>query len=167
MSTHNRCFSWEIKNILCGYPLLSGAKYISPKYLFWRRFMSYDFSSYLKYKTHSFCKAYWKEQWANSLILWNYRDKIPYETVHDKTYNKTCVTSKDLDQPVHPPSKARVLVYLSLDSLEAVEGTCDQLWSDCFQHVNLMSGNKILWKRGEMAPKEPFLLFSTLFSRYI
>ena len=38
-------------------------------------------------------------------------------------YNKTCVTSKDSDQPVHPPSKARVLVYLSLDSLEAVEGT--------------------------------------------
>ena len=23
---------------------------------------------------------------------------------HDKTYNKTCVTSKDSDQPVHSPS---------------------------------------------------------------
>ena len=32
------------------------------------------------------------------------------------------VTSKDSDQPVHPPSMARVLVYPSLDSLEAVEG---------------------------------------------
>ena len=38
-----------------------------------------------------------------------------------KTYNKTRVTSKD--QPVHPPSIARVLVHPSLDSPEAVEGT--------------------------------------------
>ena len=36
------------------------------------------------------------------------------------------VTSRDSDQPVDPPSKASVLVYPSLDSLEAVEGTCDQ-----------------------------------------
>ena len=50
-----------------------------------------------------------------------------------KTYNMTCVTSKDSDQSVYPPSKARVLVHPSLDSQEAVEGTCDQrrLWSDC------------------------------------
>ena len=36
----------------------------------------------------------------------------------------------DLDQPVYPPSMARVLLYPSLDSPEAVEGTCDQqnLW---------------------------------------
>ena len=60
---------------------------------------------------------------------------LPYkiELVHDKTYNRTCLTSKDLDQPVHPPSIVRVLVYPSLDGPEAVEGTCDQgrLWSDC------------------------------------
>ena len=37
------------------------------------------------------------------------------------------VTSKITDQPVHPSSMARLLVYPSLDSLEAVEGTCDQL----------------------------------------
>ena len=51
----------------------------------------------------------------------------------DKTYNKTYVTRKDLDQHVNPPTTARVLVYPSLDSPEAVEGTCDQqrLWSDC------------------------------------
>ena len=50
-----------------------------------------------------------------------------------KSYDKTCVTSKDSDQPVHPPSMARVLVYPSLDSLEAVESTCNQgrLRSDC------------------------------------
>ena len=50
-----------------------------------------------------------------------------------KTYNKICVTRKDSDQPVYPPSIARVLVYASLDSLKAAEGTCDRrkLWSDC------------------------------------
>ena len=51
---------------------------------------------------------------------------IRVESAHDKTYNKTCVTSKDSDQPVHPPSMARKLVYPSWDSLEAVEDTCDQ-----------------------------------------
>ena len=50
-----------------------------------------------------------------------------------KFYNKICVTTKDSNQPFHPPSMARVLVYPSLDSLEAVEDTCNQrkLWSDC------------------------------------
>ena len=48
------------------------------------------------------------------------------EPTHDKTYNKTCVTSKDSDQPAHPPSMAKALVYPSLDSLEAIESTCDQ-----------------------------------------
>ena len=39
----------------------------------------------------------------------------------------------DSDQPVHPPSIARVLAYPSLASLEAAEVTCNQqrLWSDC------------------------------------
>ena len=56
-----------------------------------------------------------------------------YEQAHGKTYDKTCVTSKDSDQPVRPPSLASVLVYPSLASLEVVEDTCDQrrLWSDC------------------------------------
>ena len=36
------------------------------------------------------------------------------------------VTSKDSDKPVHPLSTARVPVYPSLHSLEAVKGTCDQ-----------------------------------------
>ena len=48
------------------------------------------------------------------------------EPEHDKTYNKTSVTSKDSDQLVHPLSMVKVLVFPSLDSLEAVEGTCDQ-----------------------------------------
>ena len=48
------------------------------------------------------------------------------ELAHDKTYNKACETIKDTNQPVHPLSMAMVLVYHSLDSLEAVEGICDQ-----------------------------------------
>ena len=58
---------------------------------------------------------------------------ITTELAHDKTCNKTCVTNKDSDQPVHLPITAMILVYPSLDSPEAVEGTCDQrrLWSDC------------------------------------
>ena len=50
--------------------------------------------------------------------------RILVEPAHDKTYNKTCVTSKD--QHVHSPSKAIVLIYPSLDSPDTVEGTCDQ-----------------------------------------
>ena len=38
---------------------------------------------------------------------------IKNEPAHDKTYYKTCVTNKDLDQPVHQPSMARVLVQFS------------------------------------------------------
>ena len=49
-----------------------------------------------------------------------YNDK----TYNDKTYNKTCVPSKDSDHPVQLPSMARILVYPSLGSLGAVEGTC-------------------------------------------
>ena len=33
-----------------------------------------------------------------------------FEPVHNKTYNKSCVTSKDSDQCVHPPSMSRVLL---------------------------------------------------------
>ena len=55
-----------------------------------------------------------------------------YEPAHDKTYNMTCMTSKDRSA-LSPSIMARFLVYPSLDSLEAVEGTCYQqrLWSDC------------------------------------
>ena len=55
------------------------------------------------------------------------------EPAHDKTYGKTCVTSKDSDQPVYPTNMATVLVQPSLDSREVVEDTCHQqrLWSDC------------------------------------
>ena len=67
-------------------------------------------------------------------IVNNRSKKQKFVSVHDKTYNKTCVTSsKYSDQPIYLPTMARVMVYPSLDSLEVVEGTCDQqkLWSDC------------------------------------
>ena len=52
---------------------------------------------------------------------------------HDKTYNKTSVTSKDSYQPVHPLNMTRVLVYSFLGSQRAKEGICDhqRLRSDC------------------------------------
>ena len=61
-----------------------------------------------------------------------------------KSYNKTCVTSKDSDKPVHPPSLAKVLVYLFLDSLKAVEGTRYQrrLWSNC---ANVQADLSLRW----------------------
>ena len=34
-------------------------------------------------------------------------------------------------------------------------------------HGNLTSSNKILWKRGEIAPQMQYLLFSTIFSIYL
>ena len=50
------------------------------------------------------------------LDLYYFCIHILYMPVRDKTYNKTCVISKDSDQHVHPPSMTRVLVYPTLDS---------------------------------------------------
>ena len=52
--------------------------------------------------------------------------KITFEPAQDKTYNNAYVTNKDSNQSVYPPSMAIVLVHPSLDSLESVEGTCEQ-----------------------------------------
>ena len=49
-----------------------------------------------------------------------------FEPKHGRTFNKTCVTNEDSDQPVHPTSMPKVLFHPSLDSPEAVEGTCDR-----------------------------------------
>ena len=48
-----------------------------------------------------------------------------FEPVQDKTYNKICATRKKTQISLCQ-WMARVLVYLSLDSMKAVEGTCDQ-----------------------------------------
>ena len=49
-----------------------------------------------------------------------------------------------VNPPLNPSSMARVLVYPSLDSLHAVDGTRDQqrLWSDC---VNTQTGMSLRW----------------------
>ena len=53
------------------------------------------------------------------ILIWAFSvSQLKYEPAHDKTANS--------DQPAHPPSMARVLVYLFLDILDAAEGTCDQ-----------------------------------------
>ena len=41
-----------------------------------------------------------------------------------------------------------------------------KIWS-LFSHETMTTGNKIMWERGEIALKEQFLLFSTLFYIYI
>ena len=66
---------------------------------------------------------WWKWKYSHSSIS----NKSRMSQSMTKTYNKTCVTSKDSDQPVHPTSMARLFVSPSLDSLEDVEGICDQL----------------------------------------
>ena len=52
------------------------------------------------------------------------------------------------------PRLSRIIAYLKL-----------KIWS-LFKHENLTTGNKKLWKREEIAPKEQFLLFSTIISIY-
>ena len=55
---------------------------------------------------------------------------------------------------------------LSLSRLHLSEITAYlevKAWSQ-FKHGNKTTGSKILWKRGEIVPKEQILLFSTIFS---
>ena len=46
----------------------------------------------------------------------------------------------------------------NIQSTLAIRLSRRKIWS-LFQHGNLTIGNKILWKRGEIAPEEQFLLF--------
>ena len=48
---------------------------------------------------------------GKSTIECNESPSMINELAHDKNYNKTCVTSKDSGQPVHPPSMARFLLF--------------------------------------------------------
>ena len=83
------------------------------------------------------CKSYSHFFSKNISIYAIFNDQSFNDTLTNNIYSfeqlgpdKCCVTSKDSDQPVHPPSMAKALVYSSLDSLEAVEGTCDRIDSD-------------------------------------
>ena len=65
---------------------------------------------------------------------------LKFEPAHYKTYNKTCVTNKDSDQPVHPPNKARALIYPFFDGPEAVKDTCDYEVSDQTEQMR-----RVIW----------------------
>ena len=53
------------------------------------------------------------------------------------------------------PRLSRITVYLEVEIRSLAK------------HENLTTGNNILWKRVAIAPKEQFLLFSTIFSIYL
>ena len=76
------------------------------------------FSVNTVFSVNAFNWALWENPAEDRLII--------FEPAHNKTYNESCVSSKDSDQLVHPPSMASILVYLSLDSLKGIEGTCNQ-----------------------------------------
>ena len=54
-----------------------------------------------------YCTGDWMTMQTINLHKTNVKATNMIEPAHVKTYNKTCVTSKDSDQPVHPPSMAR------------------------------------------------------------
>ena len=64
-------------------------------------------------------------------------------------------TSKYSRLSLSRPRLSRITAYIEV-----------KFWS-LFYDGNLRTGNKILWKRGEIAPKKQFLLFSTIFSIYL
>ena len=60
----------------------------------------------------------------NTYNMFSWRNKKT-ESTHDKTYNKTCVTSR-LGSACTSTQYGKDLICLSLDSPKAVKGTCDQ-----------------------------------------
>ena len=58
---------------------------------------------------------------------------------------------------------------LSLSRLRLSRITAYLEWKiwPLFKHSNLTSGNKLLWKRGEIAHQEQFLSFATVFSIFL
>ena len=67
-------------------------------------------STMMKHSLPETSKEEKNKQWQKITV------QLQYEPVHNKTYNKTCVNSKDSDQPVHPPSIEKVVVYPFLDT---------------------------------------------------
>ena len=59
-------------------------------------------------------------------IEWGRFRNTGLHTCNTITPKFPCVICKDTGKPVHPPSMTRVLIYPSLDSLEATEVTCHQ-----------------------------------------
>ena len=89
----------------------------------WHNYMLQSITDPLMKFDESWWSSFWDLVWNcvfwylslglhknNIFIYWM---PLIYEPAHNKTYNKTYVTSKDSDQPVNPPSTPRVLVYPS------------------------------------------------------
>ena len=53
---------------------------------------------------------------------------------------------------------------LSRSRLSRITAYLEVKIGSLFKHGTPTTGNKILWKRGKIAPKEQFLLFSTIFA---
>ena len=77
-------------------------------------------------------------QWGTSnkypqhIFLWRNKKNEP---AHDKTYNKTCATSKDSDQPAHPHRLISRLIAWAFYSLQGIqrginENLCHTGWMD-------------------------------------
>ena len=82
--------------------------------------------------------------------------------------NNNELTCWAVNEFAHLPKK-RKYSRLSLSRLRLSRITAyleEKIWS-FFKRRNLTSGNKVFWLRGETAPKEQFLPFSTIFSVYI
>ena len=56
---------------------------------------------------------------------------------------------------------------LSRHRLSRITAYLEVKISSLFKYEHLTTGTKILWEREEIAPKEQFLLFSTIFSIYL
>ena len=63
-------------------------------------------------------------------------------------------------------SKIQLTLVISTSLISNTAYLEVKIWS-LPKDENLTTGNKILWKRGDIAPKEQFLLFSTVFSIYL
>ena len=61
-------------------------------------------------------RGVWERGWCKLVALLLLVCNVCLDRHNDKTYNKTCVTSKHSDQPVHSPNMTRIIIYPSLIS---------------------------------------------------
>ena len=83
-----------------------------------------------------------------AILMSTHNTKV-HDKIKKKSLNYLNLTTVD---SLSRPRLSRIIAYL-----EAI------IWS-LLKHKNLTTANKILWKRGEIAPKEQFLLFRNIFN---
>ena len=109
--------------------------------------------------------------------LWNYHDQLvelsrfPEDKEEISIYLSWDKDLVALPELYNSSTSIQIMIYsqtsLSQTCLSRKTAYVEVKFRSLFSHGNLRTGNKILWKRGEIAPKEQFLLFSTLFYIYI